>query len=279
MNLKPPIDRMLGRSRILRTLRGAHEATLLQRKALEDLNAKLKAAEADRESAVQSVERARVERDTALAELSLILAGRDAPGAERYPLGSTHVPTASKDDIYYCFRLIMGRNPSPEEWPGHSSQAGEDLYNVVRHYVTSSEFAARGMLSKSYLDAVELIHLPKFAIFVSKDDLAVSRGILQTGAWEPHVVAVLDRYLGPGMTALDIGANIGYLTMHMSTLVGPLGHVIAVEPNPENVVLIEASRRANGFEQISIIQAAAGRNVGVLALSLAHCNGVTRDLP
>lgn len=27
---------------------------------------------------------------------------------------------ATVEDIYYCFRLLLGRNPSASEWPGHS---------------------------------------------------------------------------------------------------------------------------------------------------------------
>src|SRR5438445_727917 len=83
--------------------------------------------------------------------------------------------------------------------------------------------------------------------------------VVGTRSYQPHIAAVLARYAGPGMAAIDIGANIGYLTMLLATLVGPSGLVVAVEPNPENVKLLEASRRANGFDQVCVIAAAAGR--------------------
>jgi FkbM family methyltransferase len=174
---------------------------------------------------------------------------------------------------------LLGRSPNSEEWPGHSSRAGEDLENVVSSYVTSREFAERGLLSKNYQDEVELVRLPRFSLFVSREDLAVGCHVLSGHPYEPGIAAIFNRYVKPGMTVVDIGANIGYLTMFLASLVEPSGLVIAVEPNPENIRLLEASRRVNGFEQVMVIQAAAGRQTGLLALNVSHSNGVTGDLP
>lgn len=186
---------------------------------------------------------------------------------------------ATQEDIFYCFRLLLGRNPNPEEWPGHSSYAGEDLDTVVTSFLTSREFAQRGLLSRTYEGQVELVKLPHFSIFVSGEDLAVGRHILNGHSYEPHITAVLSRYVQPGMFVLDIGANIGYLTMLMASLVQECGLVIAVEPNPDNVKLLEASRRINNFNQVQVIQAAAGRQTGILALNVSHSNGMTGGLP
>ena len=38
-----------------------------------------------------------------------------------------------------------------------------------------------------------------------------------------------------GDTVIDAGANIGEFTVIASTLVGPEGQVISIEPGPENV--------------------------------------------
>jgi FkbM family methyltransferase len=201
-----------------------------------------------------------------------------APNGPGYRVGAEHSRTASQEDIFYCFRLLLGRNPNPEEWPGHSSRVGEDLENVVSSYVTSREFAARNLLNKTYRDQVELLRLPRFSLFVSKDDLAIGH-VVRGGPYEPEVIAVFDRYVRPGMSVVDIGANVGYLTMFLASLVGPSGLVVAVEPNPENVKLLEASRRVNGYGQVLVVQAAAGRQTGLLALYVSYSNGMTGDLP
>ena len=205
--------------------------------------------------------------------------GGSTPPAERYSPPAEYLKTASPEDIFYCFRLLLGRCPNPEEWPGHSSRVGEELENVVSSYVTSREFAERGLLTKTYRDEVELARLPRFSLFVSRDDLAIGRHVLRGDPYEPGIAAVFDRYVKPGMAIVDIGANIGYQTMLLASLVERSGLVVAVEPNPENIKLLEASRRVNGFDQVLVIQAAAGRRTGVLALNVSHSNGMTAALP
>jgi FkbM family methyltransferase len=103
--------------------------------------------------------------------------------------------------------------------------------------------------------------------------------VLSGHPYEPGIAAIFDRYVKPGMAVVDIGANIGCLTMLLASLVEPSGLVVAVEPNPENIKLLEASRRVNDFDQILIIQAAAGRQTGLLALNVSHSNGMTGELP
>src|SRR5437764_4065781 len=156
-----------------------------------------------------------------------------APAAGYTPLAE-HLAAATPEDIFYCFRLPLGRCPNPEEWPGHSARAGEDLANVVSSYVTSREFAARRLIEGSYLGNIELMALPGFSLYASMDDLAVGKHVVVGGTYQPHVAAALARYAKPRMATVDIGANIGYMTMLLATLVGPEGRVVAVEPNSDN---------------------------------------------
>jgi len=217
-----------------------------------------------------------------LPSTMLLTAAADAltgAGAGQYSPPSQHATTATAEDIFYCFRLLLGRNPNPEEWTGHSSRVGEDLENVVSSYVTSQEFAARGLLKKTYQEKVELVHFPSFSVFASIDDLAVGNHVLIGRSYDPRIAAVLSRRVKPGMAVVDIGANIGYLTMLLGSLVAPAGLVVAIEPNPENIKLLEASRRVNRFDHVLVIQAAAGRQAGLLALNVSYSNGTTTELP
>jgi len=224
-------------------------------------------------------DRAPAERDRPLTTLlSEASCGATAP-SRRYAPPAEHIKTATAEDIFYCFRLLLGRCPNPEEWPGHSSRVGEDVENIVNGFVNCREFAERGLLTKTFRDKVELVAFPNFSLFASVDDLAVGNHVVIGRSYDPGVAAVLSRYAKPGMAVADIGANIGYLTMLLASLVTPSGLVVAVEPNPENVKLLEASRRVNGFDQVLIIQAAAGRHTGLLALNVSYSNGMTGELP
>lgn len=61
----------------------------------------------------------------------------------------------------------------------------------------------------------------------------------------------------PGMTVIDVGANVGQMTLEMAHLVGPSGKVIAIEPAPGNVEILRKHVRKNGFgDRVTIIEAA-----------------------
>lgn len=189
--------------------------------------------------------------------------------------------SADEKDIYYCFRLILGRPPSREEWQGHlGHHVGLDLDSVVGQYLNSLEFSRRlAELSKRKVDdRVFLKEMELFSLYIQEGDSAVGKHIKHLGTYEPHVTSVFSHELKPGMNVLDIGANIGYFTMLAAKLVGQTGDVIAIEPNPTNVKLMEASRRTNSFDNITIVQAAAGRGLGLLMLNTSFSNGTTAGL-
>jgi FkbM family methyltransferase len=124
-----------------------------------------------------------------------------------------------------------------------------------------------------------LVRFPTFSIFASHDDLAIGHHVAAGHPYEPGIAAIIERYVKPGMAVVDVGANIGCLAMLLASIVEASGLVVAVEPNPENIKLLEASRRVNGFDQVVVIQAAAGRRTGLLALNVSHSNGMTGELP
>jgi FkbM family methyltransferase len=190
---------------------------------------------------------------------------------------------ATTRDIFYCFRLLLGRHPHPEEWRGHAMRAGEDLNGVVRSFAGSLECARRGLVRRS-LHAGDapgtpiLSSLEGFMLFTDPDDASVGSAV-RAGSYEPEICTQFRRLLSPGMCVLDVGANIGFFAMLSARLVGPGGHVVAVEPNPRNVRLLESSRRQNGFVNMTILQVAAGRDNGLLTLNTSYSNGTTASLP
>ena len=67
----------------------------------------------------------------------------------------------------------------------------------------------------------------------------------------------------PGMTAIDVGANVGQMSLELATLVGPKGKVIAIEPAPGNLDLLRQHVRANGLEaRVQVVEAACADTHG-----------------
>lgn len=193
-------------------------------------------------------------------------------GQSRPPPGQI----ATRDDVAACFRLLLGRDPNAKERQGHMAQTGQPLERVVAGYLNSLEFSRRRLLRTETSSATP-VPMDGFILYADPNDAAVGRHILG-GEYEPEVTVVIQRLLRPGMAVVDLGANVGYFAMMAAHLVGTAGFVLAVEPNPDNVRLLEASRQANGFEHVSVAQLAAGRRIGVLVLHATHSNGTTSAL-
>jgi FkbM family methyltransferase len=67
------------------------------------------------------------------------------------------------------------------------------------------------------------------------------------GQYSESEVTVLRTFLRPGDTAIDIGANIGDLTVPMSRMVGPQGRVYAIESHSDTYQVLCANLALNGI--------------------------------
>jgi len=70
------------------------------------------------------------------------------------------------------------------------------------------------------------------------------------GLWEPDITAFVRRRLEPGDTFVDVGANVGFLTLEAASRVGPRGRVVAFEPAPRLFAALVDAVRRNGWSQI-----------------------------
>jgi FkbM family methyltransferase len=67
---------------------------------------------------------------------------------------------------------------------------------------------------------------------------------------EPELFYVLKKETKPGMTVMDLGANLGYLTLFFAGKVGDKGRVYAVEPDPMNYQLLHENILLNKIGHI-----------------------------
>jgi len=106
-------------------------------------------------------------------------------------------------------------------------------------------------------------------MYLSRDDKGISRELMAYGVHEPVTTELLRQEIKRGMRVVDIGANIGYYTLQAASLVGESGEVIAIEPVPENVSLLRMNVKANGYQNVRILEAAIGSDDGTAQLYLA----------
>ncbi len=78
--------------------------------------------------------------------------------------------------------------------------------------------------------------------------------------------ALLMEFIRPGMTVVDVGANIGFYTGFLAKLVGETGRVYAFEPSPYNFELLTRYTRSSN---VTAAQAAVGDKTGEISLYLS----------
>jgi FkbM family methyltransferase len=101
------------------------------------------------------------------------------------------------------------------------------------------------------------------------------------GVWEPCITAYLTQALAPGDIVIDIGANVGYETLLASHLVGPKGHVHAIEASPHVYHLLTENLALNKTTNVTPYHAAVCDQVCTVPVFLHDpCNlGGTTIVP
>jgi len=101
--------------------------------------------------------------------------------------------------------------------------------------------------------------------------------VLTKGDADQVNAPILARFCAPGTAVIDVGANIGELTVPLARAVGAEGACLAVEPI---AFLADAVRRtafANGLDWIDVFQCAASADAGSANLELRYSDGKLLD--
>jgi FkbM family methyltransferase len=85
-------------------------------------------------------------------------------------------------------------------------------------------------------------------------DSELLHAINVSGCPEPEVANAMVRAIKPGDFVIDGGANIGFFTVLMATLVGPTGSVLAFEPGQNNLHKLDANIKLNNLSNVEVCQ-------------------------
>jgi len=77
----------------------------------------------------------------------------------------------------------------------------------------------------------------------------------------------------PGMTVLDLAANIGFYTLLFAELVGKEGKVFAFEPEPNNFSALEKNVKLNGLTNTTLVKKAVSDKTGKTDLFISESMG------
>jgi len=96
--------------------------------------------------------------------------------------------------------------------------------------------------------------------------------------YEESIVNLLKSKLKKGMNVINIGSNVGCLTLACAKKVGNSGKVFAFEPFPKTVEFLRRNVKANNFENIQVIPKAVSNKTGKAKL-LDNVSSVWNSIP
>jgi FkbM family methyltransferase len=153
---------------------------------------------------------------------------------------------------------MLGRIPGPLRRrvigsPENPSRAATFVHNLLNFRPSAQDevFTCRGPLEGCRMH----VDWKRFRSFVY-------------GTWEPDVVSAIVSALKPGMTAIDVGAHIGYYTILLAKCVGPTGQVLSLEPFPENFALLQKNVQLNELQQVQTFPKAVFSRAGELTIGV-----------
>lgn len=144
----------------------------------------------------------------------------------------------------------------------------------VRHLLRSLgkevQMLRRNAASCYLGDGRVLTRVRGFKMVCPARDMSMTPHLVLDGCWEMAVTKVFESCLEPGMTVLDIGANIGYFALHAAREVGERGRVVAFEPEPKNLWFLKHNLALNGFAWAEIVDKALWNEPGQMTLRLTE---------
>jgi FkbM family methyltransferase len=82
--------------------------------------------------------------------------------------------------------------------------------------------------------------------------------------YEPDVSLMMCKIVEPGDVVVDIGANAGFFTVLLATLVGPGGRVLSFEPGVNNLDRLKNNISINGLTNVELVEKAANDAPGAI---------------
>jgi FkbM family methyltransferase len=92
------------------------------------------------------------------------------------------------------------------------------------------------------------------------------------GIYDPPLTHLLQKFCKPGMTMIDVGANIGIVSSSVAEQLGPTGYLLLVEPNPSLARRLREFAATNPQQNMNVAELAVDVKTGTLPfyVSSAH---------
>ncbi len=116
-------------------------------------------------------------------------------------------------------------------------------------------------------------------IYLDGADLSITPRVISY-CYERHVSKALESLVVPGFVVVECGANQGFHTLSMASMVGPKGRILALEPDPRNLSVLRDNITSHYMDHIvTVIAKAACHQNGPLSFYPAKSGGQSSLFP
>jgi FkbM family methyltransferase len=110
--------------------------------------------------------------------------------------------------------------------------------------------------------------------YVIYSDISYGGGMkwVTEGSYEKGYHDLIEEFLDPDMTFIDVGACVGDYTLHVAKILKK-GKVVSFEPHPDAFKWLSLSLKENGFKHVHLVNAAVGEESKMTCLYLGKRPG------
>jgi FkbM family methyltransferase len=162
-------------------------------------------------------------------------------------------------------------DPVRRNLPSQKPQLWEDLPLTLRR---RAQFELGRRFVSGWLDRRQIVTLSNVGFSDGEAPLrlellpreSMNQSMFLYGLFEIAETRLIQSLLRPGMTFVDIGANIGYYTTIAARIVGQAGRVYSFEPYEPIRAHLETNIRLNRFENVVVRAEAVTNHAGEVSL-------------
>lgn len=112
------------------------------------------------------------------------------------------------------------------------------------------------------------IKINQYWLYLSPRNVELVVSIFK-GTYDRESTAFFSKVIKQGWTIIDIGAYIGYYTIHFSKLAGSKGKIIAIEPDSNNLSILQKNLQLHKINNVNIKRVALGDRRKMIKLYIA----------
>ncbi|MEX1020138.1 MAG: FkbM family methyltransferase [Litorilinea sp.] len=118
---------------------------------------------------------------------------------------------------------------------------------ILRAKIRLARIRSRAGNETLHRHHIEALGLP---MYLDLTDQGLSKTLFYRGVHEPIATQWVKEELTPGMTVIDIGANIGYYVLLAASKIGPQGKIYAIEPVASTIAILRKNLELNHLDNV-----------------------------